>query len=104
MRAAGRKLTRLGPEVGYPGNPAVLIEIEEAQPGVVVTGIGELNPARRVAALSDDPLHLEMPVAGEPFDVEAQVCGPPPNQVVGAGCGCWLWCRELNPKSRKTRS
>ena len=57
---AVRKFGWGGPEVGNPGDPPVLIQVEEAHSGVAVTGIRELHPVRRVAAFPDDPLDVEM--------------------------------------------
>src|SRR5215831_20164679 len=71
MRPVGGGLIRLGPEVGYPGDPAVVAEVEEAQPGLGAVPGGEPpDPARRVLALTDGPLHGDMPVAGEALGAE----------------------------------
>jgi len=76
-----RKFGWRGPVVRYPGDPSVLIEVEEANPWIVVTSIRELDPAGRVAALPDDPLDGQMPVAGEALLIEPQVRGTPPNSL-----------------------
>src|SRR6202007_855297 len=56
--------------------PAVIIKIEETQPGVTLAGIGHLDPACGVPALPDDPFHLQMPVAGEALGVEPVEASP----------------------------
>jgi hypothetical protein len=43
---------------------------KKAHSRVAVTGIRELDPARRVGAFPDDSLDVEMPVAGEALNVE----------------------------------
>src|SRR5215471_2080613 len=61
VRPVGGRLIGLGPEVGYPGDPAVVAEVEEAQPGLLAVPAGEPpDPARRVLALTDGPLHGDM--------------------------------------------
>src|SRR5215831_9627808 len=71
VRPVGGRLIRLGPEVGYPGDPAIVAEVEEAQPGLgAVPGREPPDPARRVLALTDGPLHGDMPVAGEALGAE----------------------------------
>jgi hypothetical protein len=65
MSAAGWKLVWVGPEVGNPGDPAIVSEFEKAQAGLCALVAGELDPAGGVLTLADDPLHRDVPVIGE---------------------------------------
>ena len=85
MGAAGWEFVWLGPEVGDPGDLAVVGEIEEAQAGLGAFWPGELGPARCVLAFADDPLHGEVPVVGEAFDVEPDVGVPAADLLPGLG-------------------
>src|SRR5579863_675773 len=83
--------TRIGqvvgvrPEIGDPGDPAVVGELEEAQPGLRAFRAGELDPAGGVLALADDPLHGDVPVVREALHVEPEVGFPAANLLPGLG-------------------
>ena len=65
VSTAGRKLVRIGPEVGDPGDLAIVSKLEKAQPGLGALRPVELDPAGRVLTLADDPLHRDVPVVAE---------------------------------------
>jgi AAA+ ATPase superfamily predicted ATPase len=83
VRAAGGKVVRVGPEVGDPGDPAVAGQLEEAQARLCSFRAGELDPAGRVLAFADDPLHGEVPVVGEALHVEPEVGVPAAHLFLG---------------------
>src|SRR5215475_1008718 len=85
VSAAGWKLIRVGPEVGDLGNPALVPEFEEAQTGLRTLLPGELDPARGVLALADDPLYRDVPVIGEALHVEPDVGFPAADLLPGLG-------------------
>ncbi len=83
MSAAGRQLIRIGPEIGDPGDQAVVAEFEEAQAGLGAFRAGEIHPAGGVLVLAHDPLHREVPVVGEALHVEPQVGLPATDLLPG---------------------
>ena len=85
MGAACWKLVGVGPEVGDPGDLAVVCELEEAQAGLRALLPGELDPAGRVLALGDDLLHCDVPVIGEALHVEPDVGVPAADLFPGLG-------------------
>src|SRR6266705_31546 len=73
MSAAVGQLVRVRPEVGDPGDQAVVAELEEAQAGLGALRPAELDPARGVPARTDDPLDRDVPVVVEALPVEPEV-------------------------------
>src|SRR5205807_8646468 len=85
MRAAGRKLVRVGPEIGDSDNSAVVVQIEEAQAGLRPLWPGELDQAGGVQTLADDPHYRKVPVIGESLHVEPDVRLPAAHLLPGLG-------------------
>src|SRR6266702_2603505 len=73
MSAAVGQLVRVRPEVGDPGDQAVVAELEEAQAGLGALRPAELDPARGVPARTDDPLDRDVPGVVEALPVEPEV-------------------------------
>jgi mycothiol synthase len=83
VSAADGKLVRFGPEIGDPGDPAVVSELEEAQAGLRAVRPVELDPAGCVPALADDLLHRDVPVVVEAVHVEPDVGVPAADLLPG---------------------
>lgn len=77
MSAAGWKLVWIAPEVGDPGDPAIVSKIKEAQAGLRALSPGELDPAGGVEVLADNLPHRDVPVIGEALHVEPDVASRP---------------------------
>src|ERR1017187_8567018 len=60
--ASGRGIIRIRPEISDPGNPAVIIEIKEAQPGLRTGLTRKPDQAHRLTIPAHDPLDRQVPV------------------------------------------
>jgi hypothetical protein len=76
MSAAGWKIIRLRPEIGDPGNPAIVLQIKEAQARQGSIRHCGVDPAGGVLALADDLLQRNVPVIAEAVHVEPDLGVP----------------------------